>query len=155
LDWPSAATTAVFALMSLSSAGAGLLFKKRGGPARHSSLRAVAILCWPFAAAAGLLAFVGTTPAIVSAMAIFGASLAPLSGISTTVITARVAPGFHARALAFSAAMITVPSGGGFLSAAILLQTARTSLVLSSAALVYTALALTLSVLVLRHRRVR
>ncbi len=152
LNWSSAATTAVFALMSLTSAVTGFAFGRVGGPARYSSLPAVAVLCWPFALATALLGLVGTGPAIVLAMALFGASLAPLSGISTTVITARVAPGVHARALAFSAAMITIPSGAGFLSAAILLETSTAPMVLSSATLVYTALALALTVVAVRHR---
>jgi hypothetical protein len=153
LGWPSAATTTVFALMSLASAGAGLVFIRYVGPTRYSAIRMAALLCWPFALATALLALVGTGPAIVLAMALFGASLAPLSGISTTVITTRVPAGTHARALAFAAAMITIPSGAGFIVAAILLETSNAAMVLGSATLVYTALALTLTVWVSIRRR--
>jgi MFS family permease len=145
LAWPSVATTAVFALMSLASAGAGLVFVRCAGPARGSAAGTVAVLCWPFALATALLALVGTGPVVVVAMALFGASLAPLSGISTTVITTRVPAGTHARALAFAAAMITIPSGAGFSAAAVLIEVSNASAILGFATLVYTALALTLT----------
>jgi hypothetical protein len=145
LGWPSVATTAVFSLMSLSSAATGAIVIMRGlTPGTRSALRATSLLSIPFAVATSVLVMINSSPAIPVSMAVFGAALAPLSGISTTVIIARVERGAHARALAFAAAMITIPSGLGFGLAAILLSAFGSAGVLAASAITYAALAISL-----------
>jgi hypothetical protein len=58
----------------------------------------------------------------------------------------------QARALAFAAAMITIPSGAGFTVAAVLLEAGTATAVLGAATTVYTALALTLTALLCVRR---
>lgn len=152
LGWPEAATTGVFSIMSAASAVAGLVVILRGGAlGRRNVVRTVSLLSIPFAVATSAMVLVTHTPAIPIAMAIFGASLAPLSGISTTVLTTRVERGAHARALAFAAAMITIPSGVGFALAALLLWLSGSTSVLAASAVVYVALAVALVVAAARR----
>jgi hypothetical protein len=135
----------VFAVMSASSAVAGVLVAVRGGWPGHR-IGPAGMLTAPFAFATVALALGAQGASVVVAMAVFGLPLAALSALGTSALTARVPDHTRNRALAFFAATITITTGAGFALAAILLAVWGPVGALTASATVFTALTGALSI---------
>jgi hypothetical protein len=145
LGWPGIATSAAFAVMSGTSAVAGVLAALRGGWSRHH-IGVAALLSAPFALATATLTLDAHGTTVIAAMAAFGLPLAPLSALGTSVLTARIPGEAHNRALATFAAMVTLTTGAGFALAAALLLAWGPTGVLTASAAVYAGLTGTLAI---------